>query len=124
MSTGKTLKYVRHSTVGFLVWPAQSPGLTHKEAARAARLGEDVAPGQILSAGFVHFDADQRPFCNGRSESLDLDSRADDTEALRAEWGMAKPEPTAALNPAALDAARAFGADLDDKSLEHGEPVL
>ena len=47
--------------------------------------------GDTLSAGFVEWDVDGRPLCMGRSESLDLDSRADDTEALRAEWGMAVP---------------------------------
>ena len=115
------LKYVRHSTVGFVVWPAKYPGLTHKEVARAVRTGEDVTPGVVLSAGFVHWDFDGRPFCNGRSESLNLDSRDDDTAALHAEWGTPAALATPALNPDALAAAQAFGAGLSDEALEQGD---
>lgn len=96
--SGAQLKYVRHASTGFVVWPAKFPGLSHREVARAIRSGEDVPQGQTLSAGFVQWDVDGRPLCMGRSESLDLDSRADDTDALRAEWGMTTP-PAAPLPP-------------------------
>lgn len=123
MST--TLKYVRHSAAGFVVWPAKYPGLTHLEVELAIRCADDVPRGEVLSAGFVIFDADGLPICNGRSDSLDVDSREDDTAALRAEWGMQAPSAAPApLNPAAFAEAQKFGAGLDDQSLEHGEPAL
>jgi hypothetical protein len=111
--SGHKLKYVRHAIAGFVVWPAKYPGLTHREVARAIRSGEDVKRGETLSAGFVEWDHDGRPLCMGRSESLDLDSREGDTEALRAEWGMTEPV-TPPLNPAALADAVKFGAGIPE----------
>lgn len=132
---GKQLKYVRHASTGFVVWPAKYPGLTHREVARAIRSGENVKRGETLSAGFVEWDFDGRPFCCGRSESLDIASREDDTAALRAEWGM----PAAAedlskvladfeacvspITPAMRADAAAIGACCDPLSLESGEPA-
>lgn len=118
------LKFVRHSTAGFVVWPAKYPGLTHLEVELAIRCADDVPRGEVLSAGFVIFDADGLPICNGRSDSLDVDSREDDTAALRAEWGMQAPSAPAPLNPAAFAEAQKFGAGLDDSSLEQPSEVL
>ncbi|MCY1171544.1 hypothetical protein D9M73_116580 [compost metagenome] len=117
--SGTTLKYVRHSAIGFVVWPARYPGLTHREVGRAISQGSDVPRGTILSAGFVNWTGGA-PFCHGRSESMNIDSIASDTEALRAEWGMSAP---AALPLAGepLKAALAFGAGLDGESIEQAE---
>lgn len=139
MSDPVTLKYVRHSTAGFVVWPRRLPGLAHKEIARAIRSSEDVQRGEMLSAGFIDFDYDGLPFCHGRSESLDLNSMASDTAALRAEWGMKPvvmsacelaaaqgfPEaPPLVLNAAAMAEAQKFGEGMPEVFLEPSEPAL
>lgn len=95
-----TLKYVR-TTQGFLVFP--SLAAKHDEVAKAA-------PWPLLSAGFIDWDFDGRPMCWGRSESLNLNSMAADTAALRAEWGMRSPVPVD--TSAALAAAQSFGQDM------------
>jgi hypothetical protein len=60
----------------------------------------------------------------GRSESLDLDSRADDTAALREEWGMRSiGAPAAPLPPSLQAEAQAVGAAGDAESLEPAEPL-
>ncbi len=77
------LKYVR-TTQGFLVFPCLVT--THKDAA-----GSTGWP--ILSAGMVEWDIDGRPLCMGKSDTLGIGSREDDTDALRAEWGMTTERP-------------------------------
>jgi len=82
-------KYVRHSTEGFIVWhkrPGDS-GIWHKEMTRMF-----PTTGEILSAGFVTFDENHLPVCRGYSESLDLGSRPEDTNALREQWGLPPSE--------------------------------
>lgn len=147
--SGAQLKYVRHSTVGFVVWPVQIHGPTHKEVALAMHTGDDAQRGETLSAGFVQWDFDGRPLCMGESVSLGIASREDDTDALRAEWGMTAPAATAhcchaaglaldsgefipaaelvsrqPLPPSLQAEARAVGAGGDADSLEPSEPAL
>lgn len=99
MSAGVTLKYIRTSQ-GFMVFPCRAA--IHKDVAATCGWAK-------ISAGFVDWDFDGRPFCHGRSDSMDLGSRPDDTDALRAEWGMADPVAT----PAPLSRAdHALAADI------------
>ncbi len=76
-------KYVRHSKVGFVLW-ARSDDLWHLHIGKLllARLG-----GTILSAGFVTFE-DELSICYGESESLEIKSRKDDSDALAIQLGM------------------------------------
>ena len=92
MTPGKTLKYVR-TVQGFMVFPCRAA--IHKDVAATCGWAK-------ISAGFVDWDYDGRPFCHGRSDSMELGSRPDDTDALRAEWGMAVPAPA---TPARADHA-------------------
>jgi hypothetical protein len=80
------LKYIRHSEEGFIVWPKKpgDEGIWHRHMAKVVA-GKS---GELMSAGFVDFGSDGLPYCSGHSESLGLDSRSDDTTALRKEWGL------------------------------------
>lgn len=76
-------KYVRHNTVGFILWP-DTPDLIH------SRIGATVisgAGGSIVSAGFaqMRFGA---VTCSGRSESLNIASNKDDTLLLAEQLGL------------------------------------
>lgn len=124
MSGGVTLKYVRHSVIGFVVWPRHFDELAHKDIGYAIRCSRNVSDGVILSAGFIDWDAHGLPFCHGASISLNQAARDDDTAALCAEWGMGSPAPLPALAPALQADAASFAATacLDDQSLEHGDP--
>lgn len=110
--SGAQLKYVR-TEAGFSTCPSLSGQKQH--ALLAASM-----PGTLISAGFIEWGADGLPVCRGRSESLNLNSMACDTAALREAWGL----PAAAagefapafvtsrwspLNPAALADAKRFG---------------
>lgn len=75
------MKYVRHEGIGFILWP-RTDELWHVTIGRCL---EHNCGGNLLSAGFVHYDQDGKPVCAGRSDSLGLGSRPDDTEALRAQ---------------------------------------
>jgi hypothetical protein len=88
--SGKQLKYVR-TAKGFLVFACLAA--THKDIAYACGWPK-------LSAGFIDWDVDGRPLCMGESETLGIGSREDDTEALRAEWGMDTPAAPITLTPA------------------------
>lgn len=81
--TAATLKYIRTSQ-GFMVFPCRTA--IHKDVAATCGWAK-------ISAGFVDWDFDGRPFCHGRSDSMELGSRPNDTDALRAEWGMTTPGP-------------------------------
>lgn len=70
------LKYIRHSVIGFVLWP-ESANIWHKHM--AARL--DFIGGQILSAGFASIHED-KVRCWGKSESLRIDGLPDDAQAL------------------------------------------
>lgn len=108
-----TLKYVR-TTQGFTVFPCLAA--IHKDIA-------SVMGWPVRSAGFIDWDFDGRPFCHGRSDSLEIGSLPEDTELLRAEWGMTAPAPVV-LSPEAEKAAREFGAGLDPVALEQPSEVL
>lgn len=112
MNIGTTQKYVR-TTQGFTVFPCLAA--THKQLA-------DAIGWPKISAGFVDWDFDGRPICMGESETLGMKSLPEDTELLRAEWGMTAPAPVT-LSPAAEEAARKFGAGLDSLALEQPSEV-
>lgn len=152
MSDPVTLKYIRHSVAGFIVWPKALECLSHRDVARVYGFSREVCHGEIMSAGFIDFNGgNSKPFCYGRSESLNINSMAADTAALRAEWGMvcrtcsgrgviggfehsAAPgyvtedcpdcNPRAPLTPSLQAQAQAVGAFGDADSLEPSEPVL
>lgn len=90
--SGNTLKYVRHSVAGFLVWPKHWDEVHHAHVGRMLKGNPSLAHGEIRSAGFIDWRAPGLPVCHGRSESLGIESLPEDTEALRAEWGL---EPVA-----------------------------
>lgn len=73
------MKYIRHEKVGFILWP-NSDELWHSTI---GHLLLTHCVGEILSAGFVYYDVSGKPVCSGRSESLGIAARADDTAALR-----------------------------------------
>lgn len=112
MNIGTTQKYVR-TTQGFTVFPCLAA--THKMMA-------DATGWPKISAGFVDWDFDGRPVCMGGSETLGIKSLPEDTDLLRAEWGMTAPEPVPP-SPTATEAARQFGAGLDPLALEQGAPA-
>lgn len=84
---GKTLKYVRHSELGFTVWPDQVE-LHHNHVGQL--IERRVREGEIVSAGFVDFGQNNLPYCPGRSDSLGIGSQAIDTVDLQKEWGTKK----------------------------------
>ena len=73
------MKYVRHETKGFFIFP-ESSDVIHAEV--GCMLGLEG----LLSAGFIMFYCGA-PTCYGRSESLNLGVRDDDTDALRKQLG-------------------------------------
>lgn len=77
-------KYIRHSTAGFFVWPVTASEVHHRHVAELAKRGEK---GEILSAGFVRFEANG-PRCYGKSESLSISSMAGDSAALAEQLGL------------------------------------
>lgn len=112
--SGQQLKYVR-TDAGFATCPAS--GGQHVYLARAVKFTP-------VSAGFIDFDFDGLPFCHGRSESLNLNSMACDTAALRKEWGhRAGVVAPITLTPAMRADAAAIGACCDPMSLEVGDPA-
>jgi hypothetical protein len=75
----QVLKYLRHERVGFVTWPASDDGPWHTHMA--------VFLGQPMSAGFASIEFG-KVRCYGRSESLCLDSRPDDSAALAVQLGL------------------------------------
>lgn len=67
-----THKYVRFARVGFIVW-RRTDKIWHSTIAK-------IVADKILSAGFVTFG--NEPYCYGFSESLDVGSKPDDSDAL------------------------------------------
>lgn len=94
-ASGKTLKYVRHSVAGFMVWPKHWDEVHHAHVGKMLAGNRNLEHGHILSAGFIAWAAPGQPVCYGRSESLGIASLPEDTEALRAEWGI---ESVASVN--------------------------
>jgi hypothetical protein len=80
----KRLKYIRHSSLGFVVFP-EHINFMHYDM--AVSVNREMRQGSIMSAGFIGFDAG-KPFCHGRSESLNLGAGPTDTQDLRTEWGI------------------------------------
>jgi hypothetical protein len=79
-------KYVRHSTLGVILWPANDV-LWHSHVGKLAL--ETAGGGAIISAGFVQFFGDDGFECYGRSESLRIDSMPlEDVAAIRAQLGV------------------------------------
>lgn len=81
-------KYIRHSTIGFILWPMrlgdESEGnLWHLHAAEQSRR---ICGGKIVSAGFCEF-MDGKAFCFGESESLGMRSLPEDTKLLNEQLG-------------------------------------
>jgi len=75
-------KYVRHSALGFILWPT-SDQLWHLHVGRSLYRVE----GTIVSAGFCHV-IDGRAVCWGLSESLGVCSQPSDSEALTLQLGL------------------------------------
>lgn len=73
-------KYVRHSALGFVLWP-MTDDLWHSHVGNQLRRVE----GSILSAGFAWIGTNI--VCEGRSESLNIGSRPDDSLALAQQLG-------------------------------------
>jgi hypothetical protein len=76
------LKYVRHSSLGFVLWP-RSDDLWH------AHIGQTLGRvrGTIVSAGFATV-AGGVVQCWGESESLQIKSQKGDSEALAEQLGL------------------------------------
>ena len=76
------LKYVRHSSLGFVLWP-RSDDLWH------AHIGQTLGRvrGTIVSAGFATV-AGGVAHCWGESESLKIKSQKSDSEALAEQLGL------------------------------------
>jgi hypothetical protein len=77
------LKYVRHNTVGFILWP-RTDDLWHMHVASA------LPRGSIMSAGFASV-AGGKVKCGGRSESLGIGSLPEDGAALAKQLGLNPP---------------------------------
>lgn len=76
------LKYIRHSNLGFVLWP-RTDDLWH------SHVGALVCqvPGKIESAGFASV-AGGVARCWGESESLNIASQKGDSEALAKQLGL------------------------------------
>lgn len=74
-------KYIRHSEVGFILWPAGHK-LHHDHVALAVQ-----GYGSIVSAGFASI-IDGGVFCFGRSDTLDIDSLEEDSQLLAEQLGL------------------------------------
>lgn len=77
-------KYVRHSTLGVVLFPANTE-VSHKDIAyilcRRSPLG-----GEIISAAFVCVERD-RVVLEGKSESLGIGQAPDDAAVIRFQLG-------------------------------------
>jgi hypothetical protein len=78
-----THRYVRHSVIGFILWPKGPGDLSHDDMRGLLDYGD----GQITSAGMVRFEQGL-PVCYGRSVSLSLSAEPDDAEDLAEELGL------------------------------------
>jgi hypothetical protein len=82
------LKYVRHSQVGFILWP-RTDDLWH---AHIGGLLQQRCGGEIVSAGFARL-AGGKAKCWGKSESLGIASKPDDSAALAAQLSVKTDGP-------------------------------
>lgn len=78
-------KYVQHSIAGFILWPADTD-LYH---AHIARIANKETQGSVLSAGFCTFAGGVK--CFGKSESLGISSRPEDSALLARQLGVEAP---------------------------------
>lgn len=76
------MKYIRLSGIGFATWP-ETDELWHAHVGNAARR-EGC---EIVSAGFVAI-RNGVVHCHGRSESLSIGSRPDESAALAQQLGL------------------------------------
>ena len=76
------LKYVRHDTVGFVIWP-RTDDIWHSHVGSLLKR----ANGKLVSAGFARLK-DGKAVCYGYSETLDLSSQEDDSAALTKQLGL------------------------------------
>lgn len=67
-------KYVRHSKVGFIVWP-RTDALWH------SHVGDMLGGRHIISAGFCEF-SEGKCRCYGFSESLQIGSKIEDSAEM------------------------------------------
>lgn len=77
------LKYVRHSTLGFVVWP-KTDALWHLHV---GEMLDRRCKGFIVSAGFAEVVGGEVR-CFGESESLGIPSQPGDGDALAAQLGI------------------------------------
>jgi len=75
-------KYIRFSNIGFVIWSAENPTLSHAEVAAC-----HVNAGNPISAGFVAFH-NGKPKCAGESMTLGLESHPDDSALLAKQLGL------------------------------------
>ena len=93
------LKYIRHSTLGFVLWPAHNEttnNVSHRDMAQFVqralvhelqRFSNKASndPGCVTSAGFAHVHENGTAHCFGKSESLDMYAQPGDSKALQAQ---------------------------------------
>lgn len=73
-------KYIRVKNVGFILWPKSETNLPwHAHVAKAC--------GPVISAGFAAIEGGVVA-CYGRSESLGIDSRPEDSDLLFEQLGL------------------------------------
>ena len=111
MNAPIALKYLR-TTKGCVVFPCLAAGVGDVAAAISY---------PKVSEGIVVWDYNDLPLC---LEPKGQGHRIDDTNALRAEWGLPAYEEAPVLDEAALAAAQRFGSALDGASLEQPSEVL
>ncbi|MES2942962.1 MAG: hypothetical protein V4772_08865 [Pseudomonadota bacterium] len=78
-------KYVKHSELGFVLWPALRGELWHVDVGRAIKRRE--TSGEIISAGFAEIQ-NGKVRCYGRSDSLSIDSATGDSAELAEQLGL------------------------------------
>lgn len=79
----KRHKYVRHSIIGFILWP-YSDDLYHSHI---GELSVGMGRGHIVSAGFAVI-YDGKVTCSGKSESLRIESLPEDSKLLAKQLGL------------------------------------
>jgi len=77
-------KYVRHSELGFVLFPTQDT-LWHKHIGVLIR--QCFSKGELVSAGFARIEGGD-VICYGESESLKMRSRPEDSDLLAKQLGL------------------------------------
>jgi hypothetical protein len=84
------MKYVRHKVLGFMLWPKNSTNthpaglLTHYSV---GQLLNETSKQGVISAGFCVIN-NGVVYCYGKSESLNIESRLDDSKELAIQLGL------------------------------------